>query len=112
MTSVDKALQILLGLAQAGRHARVGGLATALGMSNEVTDGIYTGERGARSREGHRLRVGLAGPLVPALADHLAVAHDDGPDHRIRPGRAAAALGQLERPPEWVCHEAASTRRR
>lgn len=40
--------------------ARVGGLAAALGMGNEVTDGIYTGERGARSRESYRLTHRLA----------------------------------------------------
>ncbi|MDQ5850859.1 MAG: hypothetical protein M3380_02080, partial [Chloroflexota bacterium] len=40
--------------------AKVGGLAAALGMGNEVTDGIYTGERGARSRENYRLTQRLA----------------------------------------------------
>ncbi len=43
-----------------GGVAQVGGLAAALGLSNEVTDGIYTGERGARSREGYRLTHRLA----------------------------------------------------
>ena len=43
-----------------GGVAQVGGLAAALGLSNEVTDGIYTGERGARSRDGYRLTHRLA----------------------------------------------------
>ena len=43
------------------------------------------------------LGVRLAAALVPALADDLAVAHDDGADERIRIRRPAPALGELER---------------
>ena len=37
---------------------------------------------------------------VEALADHLAVADDHRADQRVRADSAAAALGQLEGPPE------------
>ena len=43
------------------------------------------------------LGVRLARALVPALADHLAVADEDGTDDGVRMRRSAPALGQLER---------------
>ena len=62
-------------------------------------------ERGAASRFSRRLeRNGLgvrpASALVPALADDLAVAHDDRADDRVRMRRSPPALGELERPLE------------
>ena len=47
-----------------------------------------------------RLGMALARPHVPALAEHLAVAHDHAADDRVRARRAAAPLGELERPLE------------
>ena len=46
------------------------------------------------------LRVQPAELGVEALADHLAVADDDGADQRIRADPPAAALGQLQRAPQ------------
>lgn len=40
-------------------------------------------------------RVRLAETLMPAFADHPAVAHDDGAHQRIRLDVPATALGQL-----------------
>src|SRR5439155_8676865 len=62
-------------------------------------------ERGAASviaggRERVYLGMRLALPLVPALADDLTVLHEHGPDDRVRLGRPAPALGELERPLE------------
>ena len=53
-----------------------------------------------RRRVGERahFRVRLSGALVPALADHSAVARDDAADARIGRGREKAALGERERP--------------
>ena len=48
--------------------------------------------------ERDHLGVRPALPLVPPLADDLAVAHDDRADDRVRMRRAAPALGELERP--------------
>ena len=47
--------------------------------------------------ESDHLRMRLALTLVPAFADHLAVANDNGPHDRIRIGGAAAALRELQR---------------
>jgi hypothetical protein len=49
-------------------------------------------------------------PLVPALADDLAVPHQHRTDYRIGMGRGASALGQLERPLEAHCTASASSR--
>src|SRR5512133_1158400 len=50
--------------------------------------------------QGDDLAVRPSLALVPALADDLPVADDDGPDHGVRVGRAAPALGELKRPSE------------
>ena len=47
--------------------------------------------------ERNHLGMRFAFALVPALADNLAVAHDDSSDDRVRIRRAAAALRELER---------------
>jgi hypothetical protein len=51
----------------------------------------------ARCFERNDLAVRATFALVPALADDLAVADDDGPDYRVRAGRATPVLGELER---------------
>ena len=56
------------------------------------------------------LRVRPAVPLVPALADDLAVPHDDRADERIRIGPAASSLGELDGARDR--HASACTRRR
>jgi len=48
----------------------------------------------------------LAFALMPALADHFVVTHDNRPDDRIRIRGAAAALRELER--AFEAHWAAS----
>ena len=53
------------------------------------------------------VRTALA--LVPALADDLAVADDDGADDGIRMCCAAPSLGQLERP--FDTHASSCTKR-
>ena len=57
------------------------------------------------------LGVRAAVPLVPALADDLAVADDDGADDGFGYASSAAALGQLERPLEAHSCEACTSRR-
>ena len=64
----------------------------------------------ARSRERDDLGVGAALALVPPLPDDRAVAHDDGPDDRVRIRRAAPSLRELERPLQT--HASACTSRR
>src|SRR6266511_3776440 len=56
------------------------------------------------------LRVWPAVALVPALADHLPVADEHGPDDRVRVRRAAAAFGQLQRSfqAHWISATSAS----
>ena len=50
----------------------------------------------ACSSERVRLRMRLAGSLVPALSDHHALADENGAHGRIRLHRRASALGELE----------------
>jgi hypothetical protein len=56
------------------------------------------GRAGGVARGAKRSRLGMhpARSLVPALAEHAPVPHDDRSDDRVGRGRAAAALGQLE----------------
>ncbi len=56
----------------------------------------------ARRLERDHLGVRPAGPLVPALADNLAVGDDDRADDRVRMRRSAPTLGELERMLEVV----------
>ena len=63
-----------------------------------------------RRLERDHLGMRPAFPLVPTLADDLAVAHDDRPDDGIRIGRAAPSLGELER--SFEAHASACTKRR
>ena len=58
----------------------------------------------ARGLECNHLRVRAAGALVPALPDSTAVLDDDRADDGVRMGRAATALGELERPLEMLVH--------
>ena len=67
--------------------------------------------RVARLLERDDLGVRPARALVPALADDLAVADDDGADDRVRVRRAAAALGELERALEAFTRSAWTSRR-
>ncbi len=50
----------------------------------------------SRRLERDDLGMRLALALVPALADDLVPGDDDGPDDRVRMGRPATALGELE----------------
>ena len=51
----------------------------------------------ARRRQRMDLGVRPAELLVPTLADHLAILHDDAADHRVRLDKALAAAGQRRR---------------
>ena len=64
----------------------------------------------ARRLQRDDLGVRAALPLVPALADDLAVAHEHGADDRIRMCRAAPSLGELER--TFDVHASSCTNRR
>ena len=61
--------------------------------------------------EGDHLCVRAPLPLVPAFPDDLAVGHDDGPDHRVRPRGSPPSLGELERALQ-VAHASSWTSRR
>ena len=64
-----------------------------------------------RDRERRDLGVRCPAPVVPALADDLALTHHHGPDERMGGiDVPAPLLGQLERPLE--AHARAWTRRR
>ncbi len=63
----------------------------------------------SRCLEREHLGVRLASSSVPALADDLAVADDDRPDHGVRMRRSASLLRELECPREVLVHAASST---
>ena len=65
---------------------------------SSVTYSVAPRARLAGRLERDDLGVRPALPLVPALADDLAVAHDDRADDRVRMRRSAPSLGELERP--------------
>jgi hypothetical protein len=68
----------------------------ATGFERDVERGALRSVACRLQRDHFGVRFTL--PLVPALADHLAVADDDRPDDRVRVGRAPAPLGELQRP--------------
>jgi hypothetical protein len=78
--------------------ARRGSAVVGAGLERDVEGGA--GRVLAAGRESHALRVSLSGGLGYALADHPAVLHEHGPDHRVRTGPAASFGGQLDGPKE------------
>src|SRR5262249_48185754 len=92
-----------------GRNPRVDQRIRTRGRSPVVGARLHRHVRrraaGARPRllQRDRLRVRTAGLLVPRLADDPTVVHEHAAHDRIRMGRAAAALRQLERSLEAHC---------
>ncbi len=89
------------------RHPRVDQGAGAGRGATEVVARLERADHGGPSRavsgcgQRHHLGVRGAGPFVPALAEHRAVAivDDEGAHHGIGRHAAPAAFGELERPP-------------
>jgi hypothetical protein len=78
--------------------ARGGAAMVGAGLERDVQGGA--GRVLAARGERHALRMGLSGGLGYALADHPAVLHEHGPDHRVRTGPAASFGGQVDGPKE------------
>ena len=74
----------------AGRRTPV----MAAGFEGHIGGGA-TGQFTGRA-QGMHLGMGLAGPHVPALAHHLAVAHDDAADTRVGMGGVATLARQFQ----------------
>ena len=83
----------------ASAHGRLAAVVAA-GLERDV--GRRAHDRLAAGVERVALGVRLAAALVPALAEHAAVARDHAADERVRARAAASALGQVERAVEQL----------
>ena len=100
------ARHLRIGVFHGGHHPRHAGLDEGVGAGGRaavVAAGFQGDVGGGAARalpglaQGMHFRMGLAGALVPALAQHRTVAHDDAADARVGRGGEQAALGQLQR---------------
>ena len=83
---------------QHGLRARRRRAVVGAGLHRHVERRAAGALAGRLERDHLGVRAALA--LVPALADDVAAGDDDRADDRIRPSRAAPALGELDRPLE------------